>query len=141
MKEFVEKLISRLGKFQEISKVKGIYGEYRAYSNAIEIVNQLAEEYINTSTEHINCSTDGWIPCSEEEEPNEYGQYIVYVQHYTNKDLFNVTVAEWFGEWKINYEWNIIAWQPLPSPYTPPTNSEIPNNWQQQTMSRFERVE
>lgn len=47
MKEFIEKLIGRLEKFQEISKVKGIYGEYRAYSNAIQIVNQLAEEYNN----------------------------------------------------------------------------------------------
>lgn len=49
MKEFIEKLIGRLEEYQKVSTVKGIYGEYRAYSNAIGIVNQLAEEYNNES--------------------------------------------------------------------------------------------
>ena len=61
MKEFIEKLIGRLEKFQEISKVKGIYGEYMAYSNAIQIVNQLAEEYNNDFCEwEYDDFEDGW---------------------------------------------------------------------------------
>ena len=57
MKEFVEKLIGRLEEmivnltFDESIKTKNY-----AYKNAIEIVNEVAEEY--KSTEHINCSTD-----------------------------------------------------------------------------------
>lgn len=47
MKELIEKLIGRLEELQKISKEQETYGRYTAYSNAIRIVNQLAEEYNN----------------------------------------------------------------------------------------------
>jgi hypothetical protein len=84
MKEFIEKLIGRLEEHKTKAYVTGItnnpyeFGACNAMDSAIEIVNQLAEEYShrtedlvidashrNTSTEHINCSTDTSTDCSK----------------------------------------------------------------------------
>ena len=55
MKEFIDKLISRLEEYKR--KHRGSDFHYTIASNdIINIVNELAEEYINTSTEHINTS-------------------------------------------------------------------------------------
>lgn len=64
MKEFIDKLIVKLEELQKLN-----YEAYEttqwmndkimyinAYTNAIAIVNELAEEYINTSSEWIACS-------------------------------------------------------------------------------------
>lgn len=117
MKEFIEKLIGRLeerkthfGTLVVVGKDDLVLnynlGKMHSLEDAIEIVNQLAEEH-----------KGGWIPCSEQEEPTENGQYIVSVQHYSNKDLYDVCLVDWFGEWKVSYEWNVLAWMPLPEPY------------------------
>ena len=71
MKEFIDKLISRLGKesdewlerFMADSK-KGHCNDYAdgsndAFNEAISIVNELAEEY------KVSEMPTGWIPCSE----------------------------------------------------------------------------
>lgn len=62
MKEFVEKLIEKLEELQKLNyeayettqwmndKIMYINAS-NAYTNAITIVNELAEEYINTSTD------------------------------------------------------------------------------------------
>lgn len=56
MKEFIEKLIGRLEEVKTEAFDKWDGGaSHRAYSKSIEIVNELAEEYINTST---NTSTE-----------------------------------------------------------------------------------
>ena len=118
MKEFVEKLIERLEKFQEISKVKGIYGEYREYSNAIQIVNQLAEEYNN----------DGWIPCSKQLPPHSDDLLLIQCSGKPKNNivfdnafcLASYTKEGWLLE--LYPEWKgaeVIAWQPLPEPYQP----------------------
>lgn len=81
MKEFVEKLIERLEDVME-ELVGWNHHKVDAYSNAIRIVNQLAEEYKQDSTkknqnkqkfsnEKLDAIMDkildnqGWIPCSE----------------------------------------------------------------------------
>ena len=109
--------------------IKGVYDEFadgmgEGLGKSIEIINQLAEEHNNTSTEYINSSENltSWIPCSEQEEPKENGKYLVYVQHYSNEDLYDICVVDWLGEWKVSYNWNILAWQPLPAPYQPKGN-------------------
>lgn len=102
MKEFIDKLIERL---EEI-KAKAKPWDFGGVCLAIEIVNELAEEY-----------KGGWIPCSVQEEPTENGKYIVCVQHFENKDLYNTEYVYWLGEWKVSYDWNVIAWMPI-EPYT-----------------------
>ena len=63
------------------------YGYYTSVSHAIEIVNQVAEEY--KSTEHINCSTD-----SSSEEVCEWKErkdrrYFPYKSSCGYRDLMN----------------------------------------------------
>ena len=110
MNEFIEKLIGRLKE----EKAKGFYdsdaviGEKNVWSKAIEIVNQLAEEYNN-----------GWIPCSER-LPSE-GQTVL-VQDF--EDYYEVCNCETkngikgfsSGEWWSSAN-NYLAWLPLPAPY------------------------
>lgn len=97
-----------------------------AYGEAIEIVKQAAAEYNN-----------GWIPCSER-LPEEYGGYLVAWKplYMSTEDMIKKLgrvvphfyeivecdpddEAVWIGgieQAKGDYE--IIAWQPLPEPYT-----------------------
>ena len=86
MKEFIEKLIGRLEEEkQRLSRLKNdtvalsdhevCAIEERAYNFCKENVNQLAEEYINCSTDTSTNTSSGWIPCSERlpERENKYG--------------------------------------------------------------------
>ena len=99
MKEFVEKLIGRL---EEIDRKT-----FRiSPKDAIEIVNQLAEEYNN-----------GWIDC-EKELPKESKLYEVTIekticskkQYITDYRLFG-TENEWISADKV------IAWREKVEPY------------------------
>ena len=140
MKEFINKLISRLEELR-IDKsnyfgVLNIVAEKYDRANemlddAIEIVKELAEEYINTSTD----TSSGWIPCRER-LPDKEGTYLV-----TLKKWETITFAR-FTDIKTNPHFNalVIAWMPLPQPYTE-EQKELSTTWQQQTMNRFERVE
>ena len=104
MKEFIKKLISMLEEKKEIFRKDWNrygsdedYGNLSAYEDSISIVNQLAEEYINcstnTSTDCSKCSrrswyqkgyadaekSNGWIPCSgcndcQHKECEHYGK-------------------------------------------------------------------
>ena len=137
MKEFIDKLISRL----EEEKAKRFYdydaviGEKNVWSKAISIVNELAEEY------KVSEIPTGWIPCSER-LPSKAGDYLVCSKGtvWTANYYWNTW---WSVEKKVRFT-DIEAWQPLPAPYQQKeSNSEIPNNstWKQNVMERFERVE
>lgn len=143
MKEFVEKLIRRLK--EEKNKGRGrIYSATQcdalrfAYGHAIEIVNQLAEEY---SVSAKNAQTGGWIPCSDrlpEDCDNRFYMCIVE-NHEEDLPMFCQYDEEYgFGFWhdiydehtlgfvdsefktneELGYE-KVIAWQPLPATYQP----------------------
>ena len=120
MKEFIDKLIERLEELKKENVCDRIfciechekYGDcdnalpFLAYDNAMEIVNQLAEEY-----------KGGWIPCSER-LPEISNWYLVTVEepHETFMLYFDTYDNDWtdFNCITIN---NVIAWQPLPQPY------------------------
>ena len=145
MKEFIEKLIGRL---EEASHWEESTFDEDGYSNddseeviylhrAIEIVNQLAEEY---EREHIvdlgnkicdkvddilRKRNNGWIPCSERLPDAEADVLLslrsldIYVGFMANTEgMFYVE-----GEGYVEYE-NVLAWQPLPAPYQPEEGRE-----------------
>lgn len=126
MKEFIDKLLSRLEEEKGIAfltlantgnKTKDIvYGEVMAYLNtAIDMVNELAEEYINTST-ISKMENVGWIPCSERLPKADH-----YVLCQGNNSMFVACVDSFDGEWRDNHFYkrtNVKAWCELPAPYT-----------------------
>ena len=120
MKEFIEKLI---GRFRDCTTIED-YGELFVSLDEVEnIVNELAEEYNN-----------GWIPCSER-LPKSNGWYLV-----TN--VLGVVQQQYWGasHWQKLRDEAVIAWMPLPQPYTE-EQKELSTTWQQQTMNRFERID
>lgn len=124
MNEFIEKLIGRL---EEQKSDLTTWSEDKAFEigieTAISIVNQLAEEYNN-----------GWISANDR-LPEENGKYIVYyrkwtfgnylpkfdekeirILRYSTNGWFFPTYGDVEAEKDIHRE--VIAWQPLPEPYT-----------------------
>lgn len=113
MKEFIDILIGRfLGECV-------IYAEN--YEKALNIANELTEEYINTSTD----TSSGWIPCSErlpDIEGNTSDTVLVCTIDGFQHMAFWCDDEKWryceSGMIKKPMEWTeIIAWMPLPAPY------------------------
>lgn len=106
MKEFIDKLISRLEEKHKESencpKFEKVFRQV-AFEESIDIVNELVEEY-----------KGGWIPCKES-MPSKDGNYLVcdaqgyiYIsRYYEGSTTFNRNVG-----------FVARAWQPLPAPYT-----------------------
>ena len=127
MKEFIDKLIERL----EEEPVGNIMAgkDYLISGNAIpkerlvEIVNQLAEEYKATISKTENV---GWIAVSER-LPEAGKRYLVSVvwkdefNNYIRPAVYDAVYGK-DGLWHTyDYEpvvYEVIAWQPLPAPYT-----------------------
>lgn len=126
MKEFIEKLI---GALEEVSIP--IYDSDTETENKVvfadvakNIVNQLAEEYINCSTD----TSSGWIPCSERLPELTEG-----TECFKQSPCCLTTLKWWDGDMTESIGWynqsgvwnedskncKVIAWQPLPEPYQP----------------------
>ena len=112
MNEFINKLIERL----EEKKAKGLYAYDSvanvkdAWGKAIEIVNQLAEEYNN-----------GWIPVSSG-NPKETGLYQVTVDDNDEPVITAMYLAEvdiWSYHAGYGNYMKVLAWRSLPQPYQP----------------------
>lgn len=116
MQEVFKNIINKLEKeeVQAYAKTDG-GATYKAFRNAIEIVEQATEEYNN-----------GWIPCSVElppqpkSNPKLNGRYV---------ELYMVVESE--SDYPFRAFWNgksftdgmfpldVVAWQPLPPKYQP----------------------
>ena len=114
MKEFVEKLIGRLEELKSNPSEKtcrenillAMQKNLTIYS-AIEIVNQLAEEYNN-----------GWIDCSER-LPELEADVLLSLRSLDVYTGFRANTEGCFyveGEGYVELE-NVLAWQPLPAPF------------------------
>ena len=147
MREFVEKLIERLEEElhladEEKRKVDALqFDRVVGYGNgvavALGIVNQLAEEYVPET------NVGKWIPCSER-LPDAGRRYLViavwkdgdFKKHSIYTFVFG-TDGLWHSH---NYEpvsCEVIAWQPLPKPYKPEPQKEMPTD---HFTERFNRV-
>ena len=110
MKEFIEKLVTRLEKDNRIGR--------KSFEAIVENINELAEEYNN-----------GWISVKDK-LPTETGKYLVTVKKLTGYWILknNVFVCDYqfddfiFQGWEDN---KVIAWQPLPQPYKENENGKI----------------
>lgn len=110
MKEFIDKLISRLEEAKVSANRRNAFDSEVSYSCAIEIVNRLAEEY-----------KGGWIPC-ENELPKEYTDVLgcdyngnIYVLELYKDSIFGNIWRQWNGGLlRLDV---IVAWMPLPAPF------------------------
>lgn len=130
MKEFIEKLIGRLEEQQaeaenemhrlrsgdytlpcsyDITDIKEIASE--SFKESIQIVNELAEEYINTSTD----TSSGWIACSE--RLPEKDMWCLATFESGNVDKIQYLVTNNWGWNGMRGDNKVIAWMPLPAPY------------------------
>lgn len=122
MKEFIEKLISKLEEiYNRNDKAKKKAYEEQDWEHfdlfmhrnegvytSISTVYQLAEEYNNS-----------WIPCNER-LPDVATCYLVTEEVIINSKLQYVVDIRLFGtenEWMCPSNSKIIAWQPLPVPF------------------------
>lgn len=101
MKEFIDKLIERLGNHAFFLNFNFEAEKYLKFDKTISIINELAKEY-----------NGGWIPCSER-LPKVNGWYLV-----TN--TLGVVQQQYYGasHWQKLMDEAVIAWCELPAPYT-----------------------
>ena len=120
MKEFIDKLISRLEEEHErcINRYGIVGGNAPAMEvkQCMDIVNELAEEY-----------KGGWIACSERLPELTEG-----TEYFKQSKCCLVALKWWDGDITESVAWynqsgvwnedskncKVIAWQPLPAPYT-----------------------
>ena len=121
MKEFIDKLISRLEEIKSDNFASAVLNEpysmgiCHTIEKSIKIVNQLAEEYNN-----------GWIPC-EMELPKVSNSYLVTKMcenednpiYETAHEIFWTNDGKWDCERDEYCEWKVIAWQNKFAPYQP----------------------
>ena len=123
MNKAFEKIIERLKK-EKIEWLDFVMG---SYDKAIEIVNEVAEEFgsneyemgFEDGAESVRALApydDDWIPCSE--RLPEDGQSVVITDR--NNIVRIINFSKWLYE-NPKYSHNIvpIAWMPLPQPYQP----------------------
>lgn len=118
MKEFIEKLIARLEE-KSVEITFPLYPDdstsFVPITEAITIVNQLAEEYKN-----------GWVPCKKElpKFPNTYlvtkmCEYDGNPIYETAHEIYWGSDGKWDCERDEDCEWKVIAWQNKIAPYRP----------------------
>lgn len=155
MKEFIEKLISRL---EEVTYDMEICEEqfdmnspyfmdvdYKMvkFDDAKTIINELAEEYSANTPQK---SAGGWIPVTErlpkyDAESEYYEEVIVTLNngivttgYYRNLD------EEWWVQGRSmkclkNSVYSVVAWQPFPKSYIPR------GQWKDAVMNHFTKIE
>ena len=144
MKEFIDKLISRL--YEESFSHDELDGDayYLETEEAISIVNQLAEEYkhctlcyLQSPCEYQNenamlpvselADDNGWIACSER-LPERNESVLCYAKSTARGgDTWFVGSCDngfWFlqtaiGTLSYPTQYEVVAWQALPAPYQP----------------------
>lgn len=117
MQKYFEKIIERLEE-----KSLGGMGcpQWIPLESAIEIVNEVAEEYGNDTNVPSN---DGWIPVSEW-LPDEKGEYYVtyhpcYWDHVYDEVCVGLDTFRGKASWAKKKYQRVIAWKPKDTPYQP----------------------
>ena len=122
MKQFIEKLITRLEKDNRIGR--------KSFEAIVDDINQLAESH------HIHCEQEymkgyedarknvGWIPVSER-LPEDCSDVIciTHLKGYVGMNVvilwYNAKLRKWMDttDEVIDNNLEVVAWQPLPQPY------------------------
>ena len=135
MQDYFEKIKERLKKEKIgwldfiMTDKRYVYAKIGAYDKAIEIVNQVAEEYVS----EINVGNNNdWIPCSE--KTPEFEKYTItrlwVTMHRKECNFYFVRILRWNGierkwEWEngktLSGSYEVVAWRRIDAltPYKP----------------------
>ena len=124
MNKAFEKILERLEELQNnlLSQTEGDINLQVGVINGVmyskKIVQEVAEEFATDT----NVGNNGWIPCSEM-LPEDDSICIVTVEYPNNETMvdygwFDRKSVCWFVGMQEFRTSNILAWQPLPEPYT-----------------------
>ena len=124
MQEIFEKIIEKLEERKQLhnrmvdyeNKNGTVYEEFQQ-RKAVEVLNY-AIEIVKQEAEKCN---NGWILCSER-LPEDGETYLVtnaesFGQCHTYKGWYDGKHKIWHMDENFERKMNVIAWQPLPSPY------------------------
>ena len=121
MEEFIGKLIGKLEELRNDKYMNGVSrftpNEKKVFDIAETIVKQLAEEYINCSTDTSTNTSIGWIPCSEK-MPLFIDNVLVCTKS-GGRTIACLTTGKRFCDMYMNIIDNVVAWMPLPPAYVP----------------------
>lgn len=132
------------------------WGSIKSYKDAIEIVNQVAEEHNQSLANNNQSLTNGWIPYSER-LPDKRDWYLAVFKEGNSDFLLVPRVADYVGAITkgTTYEgWLIIdleddmnsyyrrlkcvAWQPLPAPFKEKeVETKQESTWKDAVMRTF----
>ena len=152
LEELKEVESNKCNKFAELNMgdqvIKYNHGEY-CYLNAINVVNQVEQEYNNRFEPMIDAieygakgynlqleqyyrrgyedgkkeSGDDWISCSDR-LPKDFQRVLATVTHFEQPLMMYLDDGQWYEEGSeakcLNR--NVLAWQPLPKPYMEKVN-------------------
>ena len=131
VKEFTEKLREKAAIFSKSDFA--VVGIAKDYKDAADMIEKLAEEY-----------KQGWIFCSErlpkEEEDviltfrNSTGIYVEMATYIWRKFYYISYADENYYEEEVKEP---IAWMPLPDPYKPEQQKEIPTKHYEERFNRI----
>ena len=119
MKEFIDKLIGRLEELKTEALDKWDGGaSHRAYSKAIDIANELAEEYNN-----------GWIPCSERLPEAEERVLIFAKRKYRSGGFKNIITTAMYEDGTVLENDSKWRWEDLDAEWNEEDCYIIPEGW------------
>lgn len=90
-------------------------------SNGLEPQNALrkAADTIEALSEKLAAkNNNGWIPCNERLPEVNRKSYLVTYRTSKGKYYVKELYYRYAGVWEGRYNGDVIAWQPLPEPYT-----------------------
>jgi hypothetical protein len=115
MKEFIDKLTERLEEYKTKAYVTGItnnayeFGACNAMDKAIEIVNEIAEEY------KVSEMPTGWISVSERLPRKE--EYVLCSLSEENPLIIHTVIIAQYDGCSYWHNGTVKAWMPLPAPF------------------------
>ena len=143
----LEKIIEKMKEIKDGNRKEKIYAKYPPNGRDQEILNAYSQGYedgtdnfynaiVDNIRKHMN---DGWIPIQDKLPEDDVDVLITYAdiddENYTDICITTYGYAYLggnkldFKEWRSPFEYfktnyKVIAWRPLPEPYSPERNGE-----------------
>ena len=97
--------------YEQIVREKGL----KIFTSDGSVIANIGDWIVRDGNDcHVLQAYQPWI--SVEDRPRKDNKYLAVLQFYKEPKDKTIEVVEYYGEWKVNYEWNVICYKPLPEP-------------------------